>query len=61
MTWARKVLVAATPISGPACVYRTASDSRGIWEPFVLQTASTLARCRRAWRTASSVSAVSPD
>ena len=33
-----KALVDATAISGPACVYRTSSDSRPIVEPFVLQT-----------------------
>ncbi len=51
----------ATPISGPAWVYSTASDSRGICDPLVLQTASTLAFCRRACRIASRVSIVSPD
>ncbi|CPZ95945.1 Uncharacterised protein [Mycobacteroides abscessus] len=53
--------MAATPISGPALVYNTASHSRGICEPLVLQTASTLAFCSLACRTASNVSAVSPD
>ncbi len=51
----------ATATSGPACVYSTASDSRGIVEPFVLQMASTLAPCSRACRSAISVSMVSPD
>ena len=40
-SWVRNVLVAATPISGPACVYNTASDSRGMVDPTVLQMAST--------------------
>ena len=61
MIWARNALVDATAISGPAWVYSTASDSRGIVEPLVLQTASTLAPCSRAWRTAMIVSIVSPD
>ena len=39
----------------------TASDSRGMVEPFVLQIASTRARCSRAYRMAIRVSAVSPD
>lgn len=51
----------ATATSGPACVYNTASDSRGIVEPFVLQTARTFAPCSRACRSAISVSMVSPD
>ena len=51
----------ATAISGPACVYRQASDSRGMDEPLVLQIAITFAPCSRAWRTAMSVSMVSPD
>ena len=53
--------MAATPISGPARVYRTASASRGIWLPLVLQMASTLAFWVLACWTASKVSAVSPD
>ncbi|CAB5148487.1 unannotated protein [freshwater metagenome] len=36
-------LVDATAISGPAWVYKTASDSRGIVEPFVLQTENIVA------------------
>ena len=39
----------------------TASDSRGIVEPLVLQIASTFERWVRACRIACSVSAVSPD
>ena len=61
MIWARNALVEATAISGPAWVYSTASDSRGIVEPWVLQIASTLAPCSRACRTAMRVSIVSPD
>ena len=58
---ARNAFVDATAISGPACVYRTASDSRGIDEPFVLQIASVRAPCSFAYRSAMSVSIVSPD
>ena len=47
-SWVAKVLVAATHTSGPARVYSTASDSRGIEAPTVLDTVSTRARCRRA-------------
>jgi len=54
-------LVEATAISGPACVYNTASDSRGMVDPLVLQMASTRAFCSFAWRSAISVSMVSPD
>lgn len=43
------------------CVYSTASDSRGIVEPLVLQMASTLEPCSRACRSAIRVSMVSPD
>ena len=53
--------VDATATSGPAWVYRTASDSRGMVEPFALQMASTRAFCSLAWRRAISVSMVSPD
>ncbi len=51
----------ATATSGPACVYSTASDSRGMVDPLVLQMASTLEPCSRACRSAISVSMVSPD
>ncbi len=54
-------MVEATATSGPAWVYSTASDSRGMVEPLVLQIASTLAPCSRAWRSAIRVSMVSPD
>ena len=40
-TWLMKVLVAATPISSPARVSRTASASRVAWLPMTLVTAST--------------------
>ena len=56
-----KVFVAATQISGPACVYITASASRASEEPIVFVTASTFDPCRAACRAASSVSIVSPD
>ena len=59
--WARKVFVAATPISRPARVKSTPSASRVAWEPTMFVTASTLAPARRAKRMAASVSAVSPD
>ncbi len=42
-------------------MYSTASDSRGIVEPLVLQIASTLDPCSRACRSAIRVSMVSPD
>jgi len=42
-------------------VYSTASDSRGMVDPYVLQMASTFAPCSRACRTAMIVSIVSPD
>ena len=57
----RNALVEATAISGPACVYTTASHSRGIDEPFTLQMPSTRDCCSRACRTAIRVSMVSPD
>ena len=61
MTCATKALVEATAISGPAWVYSTASDSRGIVAPCVLQIANTRDPCSRAWRRAIRVSIVSPD
>ena len=45
INWVAKALVEATAISGPAWVYRTASDSRPIVEPFVLQTENIVAPC----------------
>ncbi len=61
MICARNALVEATAISGPACVYSTASDSRGMVEPLVLQMERVLAPCSLAYRTAIRVSMVSPD
>ena len=61
MIWARWVLVAATPISGPARVYRTASLPRAIDESTTLQITRTLAPWRWASSMAIRVSAVSPD
>ena len=61
MIWLTNVLVAATPISSPARVYRTPSASRVACAPMTLVTASTAAPRERAVRIAASVSAVSPD
>ena len=61
MIWATNALVEATATSGPAWVYSTASDSRGIVEPWVLQIDSVRAPCSRAYLTAIRVSMVSPD
>ncbi len=60
-TWATNVLVAATPISRPARVKSTPSESRVAWLPMTFVTASTLAPRSRASRMAARVSAVSPD
>ena len=60
-TWLTKVLVAATPISSPARVKRTASESRVAWLPMMFVSARTLAPFSRARRIAARVSAVSPD
>ena len=60
-TWHRNVFVAATPISRPARVNSTPSESRVACEPITLVIASTLAPRSRAMRIAASVSAVSPD
>ena len=60
-TWLTKVLVAATLISIPERVKRTASASRVAWLPITLQIASTFEPPSRARRIAASVSAVSPD
>ena len=54
-------LVEATATSGPAWVYTTASDSRGMVAPWVLQIESVFAPCSRAYLTAIRVSIVSPD
>ena len=61
MICVNKAFVDATAISGPAWVYKTASDSRGIVELFVLQIANTLPPAAFACRTAIKVSIVSPD
>ncbi len=55
------VLVAATQISGPDCMYTTPSASMDSALPTTLVTAMTVAPWRRASRTAAMVSAVSPD
>ena len=60
-TWLTNVLVAATLISMPDRVKRTASASRVAWLPITLQTASTFEPPSFASRIAASVSAVSPD
>ena len=60
-TCATKVFVAATPISRPARVNSTPSESRVAWLPWMLVIASTVAPRSRASRMAASVSAVSPD
>ena len=56
-----KVLVAATPISGPACVSSTASACSQICEPSTFVTATVGAPSSFARRIAASVSRVSPD
>ena len=56
-----KALVEATPISGPACVYSTSSLSRAIVASRTLQIEITREPLSFAWRSAASVSAVSPD
>jgi hypothetical protein len=57
-----KALVLATPISGPACVIMTRSDSRTIELCGLLQIVSDAKYpAVLAMRSASSVSAVSPD
>ena len=61
MSWVVKAFVLATEISGPACVYSTPFERRGIDASTTLQTDSTLAPAARASSTAASVSAVSPD
>ena len=56
-----KAFVEATPISGPACVGKTASAIRAIWLPGALTIAAIGAPARRASESAATVSAVSPD
>ncbi len=60
-TCATNVFVAATPISSPARVNSTPSESRVAWLPWMFVIASTFAPRSRASRMAASVSAVSPD
>ena len=60
-TCATNVLVAATPISRPARVNSTPSESRVAWLPWMFVMASTVAPRSRASRMAARVSAVSPD
>src|ERR687891_55621 len=55
------VFVAATPISGPACVYIAPSASRATEDPTVFVMATAHDSCSLACRSASSVSMVSPD
>ena len=61
-SWVVKALVEATPISGPARVSSTSSDSRTSELSGTLQIASVERKpAFRARRSAASVSAVSPD
>src|SRR6185369_4592617 len=60
-SWHVKALVEATPISGPAWVGRRRSASRAIELVGTLTTTAMRCRSDRAWRSAASVSAVSPD
>ena len=57
---ATNAFVDATATSGPACVYTTASDSRGIVAPCVLQIEIVRAPISRAYFTAMRVSMVCP-
>ena len=59
-SWAVKHLVEATPISGPAWVYRAPSQVRAMAESTTLQMASVRAPRRLASLMAARVSAVSP-
>src|SRR5690606_41924159 len=62
VNWVVKALVDATPISGPAWVMITRSDSRTRELPGTLQIAkAALNPAFLAWRRAARVSAVSPD
>ncbi len=60
-SWQVKALVEATPISGPAWVGRSRSASRAIELVGTLTTTAIFCPWARAWRSAASVSAVSPD
>ena len=60
-TCAVNAFVDATPISGPAWRYTPASVSRAIVDPTALTSPTARHPAPCAWRTAASVSAVSPD
>src|SRR3989338_9188106 len=59
--WVVNAFVEATPISGPAYVYKTESDSRSIELPFTFTIDKTFALFLFASLIAANVSAVSPD
>ena len=54
-------MVEATPISGPARIGKTASDSRAMVDSRVLTTAPIFRPFSLQYRSEASVSAVSPD
>ena len=56
-----KALVEATPISVPARIGTASPDSRAMVDVVTFTTPTTCATCGAAWRSAASVSAVSPD
>ncbi len=61
-SWVVKALVEATPISGPARVMKRSAHSRTMADSGTLQMASVFVwPSDLAWRSAASVSAVSPD
>ena len=60
-SWVVNAFVDATPISGPACVYKTSLDSLAILLSITLHIDITLAPFLFASFTAARVSAVSPD
>ncbi len=59
--WEVKVLVAATPISGPDCWTIYTRETRVKVEPTIFVRPKTVAARNLALSTASNVSAVSPD
>ena len=59
--WLVKILVEATPISGPPWLYTPALVIRLIVDPTTLTSPSSRAPLRSASRIAATVSAVSPD
>ncbi len=61
VSWEMKILVEATPISGPAWLYMPASVSLEMELPTTLTIPRSRAPFRRASRMAANVSAVSPD